>query len=106
MTVYRDGSRHTQVLHMTSDNAVKTFTVSPSQYVSTFITQNITNAYIKSQVKASLALKVHDQEIQLEPQKEEDLSEDRLCPTCKNALVFVEGCSICIECGYSGCNSG
>ena len=106
MTVYRDGSRHTQVLHMTSDNAVKTFTVSPSQYVSTFITQNITHAYIKSQVKASLALKVHDQEIQLEPQKEEDLSEDRLCPTCKNALVFVEGCSICIECGYSGCNSG
>ena len=106
MTVYRDGSRHTQVLHMTSDNAVKTFTVSPSQYVSTFIAQNITNAYIKSQVKASLALKVHDQEIQLEPQKEEELSEDRLCPTCKNALVFVEGCSICIECGYSGCNSG
>ena len=106
MTVYRDGSRHTQVLHMTSDNAVKTFTVSPSQYVSTFITQNITNAYIKSQVKASLALKVHDQEIQLEPQKEEELSEDRLCPTCKNALVFVEGCSICIECGYSGCHSG
>ena len=106
MTVYRDGSRHTQVLHMTSDNAVKTFTVSPSQYVSTFIAQNITNAYIKSQVKASLALKIHDQEIQLEPQKEEELSEDRLCPTCKNALVFVEGCSICIECGYSGCNSG
>ena len=106
MTVYRDGSRHTQVLHMTSDNAVKTFTVSPSQYVSTFIAQNITNAYIKSQVKASLALKVHDQEIQLEPQKEEELSEDRLCPTCKNALVFVEGCSICIECGYSGCHSG
>ena len=36
----------------------------------------------------------------------EEVSEDRLCPTCKNNLVFVEGCSICIECGYSGCTSG
>ena len=28
------------------------------------------------------------------------------CPTCKNKLVLIEGCSICIECGYSGCTSG
>ena len=32
--------------------------------------------------------------------------EERLCPTCKNNLVFAEGCSVCIECGYSGCTSG
>ena len=41
-----------------------------------------------------------------EDPKPEEISEDRLCPTCKNNLVFVEGCSICIECGYSGCTSG
>ena len=41
-----------------------------------------------------------------EPKEQEEVSEDRLCPTCKNNLVFVEGCSICIECGYSGCTSG
>ena len=36
----------------------------------------------------------------------EEEKEEKLCPTCKNNLVFVEGCSICIECGYSGCTSG
>ncbi len=106
MTVYRDGSRHKQVLHMTSDNATKIFEVSPSPYMTAFVTENITNPYIKSQVNASLALKVHDEEIIMEPLKHEEVSEDRLCPTCKNNLVFVEGCSICIECGYSGCTSG
>jgi len=106
ITVYRDGSRHTQVLHMTSENAQKTFDVTPSEHIIGYVTQNITNPYIKSQVNAALALKVHDEEIQSEPHQPEQVSEDRLCPTCKNNLVFVEGCSICIECGYSGCTSG
>ena len=106
MTVYRDGSRHKQVLHMTSENATKTFEVTPSEFMTAFVTKNITNPYIKSQVNASLALKVHDEEITLEAPKVEEVSEDKLCPTCKNNLVFVEGCSICIECGYSGCTSG
>ena len=106
ITVYRDGSRHKQVLHMTSENAQKTFEVTPSEHVTGYVTANITNPYIKSQVNAALALKVHDEEIKIEPQKQEEISEDRLCPTCKNNLVFVEGCSICIECGYSGCTSG
>ena len=106
MTVYRDGSRHKQVLHMTSDNAKKTFEVTPSEYMLSYIHENITNNYIKTQVGASLALKIHDEEIKIETPKQEEVSEDRLCPTCKNNLVFVEGCSICIECGYSGCTSG
>ncbi|MHA7648162.1 adenosylcobalamin-dependent ribonucleoside-diphosphate reductase [Nitrosopumilus sp. S4] len=106
ITVYRDGSRHKQVLHMTSENAEKTFDVTPSEYITEYITRKITNPYVKSQVNAALAIKVHDEEIKSEPQKVEDIPEDRLCPTCKNSLVFVEGCSICIECGYSGCTSG
>jgi ribonucleoside-diphosphate reductase alpha chain len=106
MTVYRDGSRHKQVLHMTSDNAAKTFEVTPSEYMLSYIHENITNKYIKTQVGASLAIKIHDEEIKIETPKQEEVSEDRLCPTCKNNLVFVEGCSICIECGYSGCTSG
>jgi ribonucleoside-diphosphate reductase alpha chain len=106
MTVYRDGSRHQQVLHMTSENAQKTFAVSPSQSVIQYVTDNITNPYIKSQINASLALKTHDEELKTESPIQEEVSEDRLCPTCKNNLVFVEGCSMCIECGYSGCTSG
>ena len=106
ITVYRDGSRHKQVLHMTSENAQKTFDVVPSEHITSYVTTKITNPYIKSQVNAALALKIHDEEIVSEPQKIEEVSEDRLCPTCKNNLVFVEGCSICIECGYSGCTSG
>ena len=105
MTVYRDGSRHTQVLHMTSKNAQKTFEVTPSEYMLSYIHENVTNNYIKKQVGASLAIKIHDEELKITPQKHE-VSEDRLCPTCKNTLVFVEGCSMCIECGYSGCTSG
>ncbi len=106
ITVYRDGSRHKQVLHMTSQNAEKTFEVLPTEYITDYVKKHITNPYIKSQVNAALALKVHDEEIKVEPQKQDNVSEDRLCPTCKNNLVFVEGCSICIECGYSGCTSG
>ena len=106
ITVYRDGSRHKQVLHMTSENAQKTFEVTPTKHVTDYVTANITNPYIKSQVNAALAIKVHDEEIKIEPLIHEEISEDRLCPTCKNNLVFVEGCSICIECGYSGCTSG
>ena len=106
ITVYRDGSRHKQVLHMTSENAQKTFDVTPSEYVTGYVTTMISNPYIKSQVHSALELKVHDEEITSELMRQEEISEDRLCPTCKNNLVFVEGCSICIECGFSGCTSG
>lgn len=106
ITVYRDGSRHKQVLHMTSENAQKTFDVTPSEHVTKYVTTMISNPYIKSQVHNALELKVHDEEITSEPMRQEEVSEDRLCPTCKNNLVFVEGCSICIECGFSGCTSG
>ena len=91
---------------MTSENAQKTFEVTPTQHVTDYVSTNITNPYIKSQVNAALEIKVHDEEISNETQRQEEVSEDRKCPTCKNNLVFVEGCSICIECGYSGCTSG
>ena len=100
------GDARTTDGHGQHENAQKIFDVTPSEYITRYVMANITNPYIKSQVNTALALKIHDEEIKIESQKPEEVSEDRLCPTCKNNLVFVEGCSICIECGYSGCTSG
>jgi ribonucleoside-diphosphate reductase alpha chain len=105
ITVYRDGSRHTQVLHMTSENAEKTFDVVASSFLNEFISKNIKNNYIRAQVNNALQLKIPEEPL-LEQVAKEEVSEEMLCPSCKNALVFVEGCSICIECGFSGCTSG
>jgi len=108
ITVYRDGSRHKQVLHMTSENATKTFDVAPTKYVTDFVTQNIGNSYIRSQVDSALRVKAPSAEIAAseQPPVDEAIPEERLCPTCKNNLIFAEGCSICLDCGYSGCTSG
>jgi ribonucleoside-diphosphate reductase alpha chain len=105
ITVYRDGSRRQQVLHMTSENAEKTFEVRPSNFVTDFITQNIKNSYIRTQVDNALRLKTPE-ETPKQSSVIEETKEESLCPTCKNNLVFVEGCSICIECGFSDCTSG
>ena len=105
ITVYRDGSRHTQVLHMTSENAEKTFDVEASEYLREFIGRNIKNPYIRAQVNNALELKIPEEPLKESAIKEE-VSEEMLCPSCKNNLVFVEGCRICIECGFSGCTSG
>jgi len=107
ITVFRDGSRHEQVLHMTGDNVEKTFQVTSSTYVTDYISKNITNAYLKSQVERALQIKIPESGItQPQPTLTPEQMEELLCPTCKNNLVFAEGCNICIECGYSGCTSG
>ena len=104
ITVYRDSSRHKQVLHMTSEKAKKTFRVTPSQFITDFVSQKITNQYTKTQVDHALKFR-EPEETPVETNVKEEVSEETLCPSCKNNLVFVEGCSICIECGYTGCTS-
>ncbi|MDI1494962.1 MAG: ribonucleoside-diphosphate reductase, adenosylcobalamin-dependent [Cenarchaeum symbiont of Oopsacas minuta] len=106
ITVYRDGSRHKQVLHMTSDKAQKTFDVKPSEHTKEFVQSNIHNEYIKTHIITALNTTIPNDPI-LEPTPmTETIPEDSLCPTCKNILIFSEGCSTCIECGHSGCTSG
>ena len=106
ITIFRDGSRHKQVLHMISDKAEKTFDVRPSTYVTDYVKANIKNSYIKTQVDNALRLEIPKEEVTQQTPVTEEQKEETLCPTCKNNLVFVEGCSLCIECGYSGCTSG
>ncbi len=105
ITVYRDGSRKTQVLHMTSENAEKTFEVVPSTFITNFVTKEISNSYVRTQVDNALKFKAPEEAI-VGSTVTEEVREETLCPTCKSNLVFVEGCSLCIGCGYSGCTSG
>jgi len=106
ITVYRDGSRHQQVLHMTSENAEKTFDVTATQYLYDYIQDNISNTYISKQIHEALKIAPPQETPRNVIIEKEDAKEENLCPTCKNKLVLIEGCSICIECGYSGCTSG
>ena len=106
ITVYRDGSRHKQVLHMTSENAEKTFIVTPSEYLKNFISNNIKNEYVKSQINNALTISASQNTSPPPPNISEEEKEETLCPMCKNKLIFAEGCNLCIDCGYSGCTSG
>ena len=106
ITVYRDGSRHKQVLHMTSENAEKTFIVTPSEYLKKFISNNIKNEYVKSQINNALTITASQNTSSPPPNISEEEKEETLCPMCKNKLIFAEGCNLCIDCGYSGCTSG
>ena len=106
ITVYRDGSRHKQVLHMTDENSTKTFDVTPSNYLYDYIRDTITNPYIREEVNNALKLAVPHENITRPTPLVDENKKENLCPTCNNNLVLIEGCSICIECGYSGCTSG
>ena len=104
VTIYRDGSRHTQVLRMSDDNAEKKFDVRPSKIISNYVAEKIDNAYVRGEVVHALEMRIPTDH-KLEPPIVKE-SEESLCPSCKSKLVFVEGCNICIECGFSGCTSG
>ena len=91
---------------MTSENAEKTFDVTATQYLYDFIQDNISNPYISKQIHEALEIAPPQEKPREVVIEKETSKEENLCPTCKNKLVLIEGCSICIECGYSGCTSG
>ncbi len=103
ITVYRDGSRHKQVLHMTGENTEKKFEVEPSAIVTDYIANNIETSYVKDQVYRALHLK----KTEFAQKKDHEIikAENKICPQCKSILVFIEGCSVCADCGYSACSS-
>ena len=130
VTVFRDGSRHEQVLHITGKNTgEKAFTVKPSRFVADYVSSNIKEPYVLEQVQKifkesgieeekaataaepsplsfeeSMAASKRPASLQV-VQPVMDTNEDR-CPTCNAKLIITEGCNVCIECGFSGCGSG
>lgn len=105
ITVYRDGSRQSQVLHMTDKDAKKAFEVVPSRAMQKFADMCAdTDSYVAKRIHASLVPRQHERDV-VRPHITGDVPAEIQCPTCKNNLVFAEGCSICVECGYSGCTS-
>jgi ribonucleoside-diphosphate reductase alpha chain len=127
VTVFRDGSRHEQVLHITGQNTgERAFAVTPSRYVVDYVLNNIKEPYVLEQMqKIFKESRVEDEKpaamTVLPPQEalsaakksasisailqHTDIQEDR-CPTCNARLIITEGCNVCIECGFSGCGSG
>jgi ribonucleoside-diphosphate reductase alpha chain len=123
VTVYRDGSRHEQVLHITgNETKEKKFITRPSKYAVDYIRANVKEPYVRDQIeKIFEQTKIEDEEIPTEtistsilldtPNKTTqapllESNEDNTCPSCKARLIITEGCNLCIECGFSSCISG
>jgi len=124
VTVFRDGSRQEQVLHITGKNTgEKSFSVKPSRYIADYVENSIKEPYVLEQMQKILKESgVDDGSIpraeilapaevprkMTQPAAMQVLAsnEEEVCPSCKARLIITEGCNICIECGYSGCASG
>ena len=109
VTVYRDGSRHKQVLHMADSEARKRFSTHPSAYVCAFVRNNIDTGRVKKEVVEALRIENQDPRPSPEAPKGDKpaiVQEGTKCPVCGELMVFSEGCSTCIECGHSNCSVG
>src|ERR671916_2787325 len=127
VTVFRDGSRHEQVLHITGQNTgQRAFAVKPSKYVMEYVLNNMKEPYVLAQMqkifqescvedeKSPETINLPTQEVQSRAKSSASISaimqhtdvQEDLCPTCNARLIITEGCNVCIECGFSGCGSG
>jgi ribonucleoside-diphosphate reductase alpha chain len=127
VTVYRDGSRNEQVLHITGTNTLeKSFIVKPSRYVKEYINSYIKEPYVIQYISKLLedkdnevsddlshlsistkdSVKTHEPENLKFTKPIPEFNEDEICPTCNSKLIITEGCNMCIECGFSSCVSG
>lgn len=124
VTVFRDGSRQEQVLHITGKNTgEKSFSVKPSRYVADYIEDSIKEPYVLEQMQKILKesgvddgniprteiaapAEVPKKSTQSAAMQVLASNEEEVCPSCKARLIITEGCNICIECGFSSCASG
>lgn len=113
LSVYRDGSRHSQVLHTNSDKTGKQ--LKPSQYVLDYIKEHIhNNEYIIQRLGVLFDSDMMVGEITRAPpistttEEEKYISWSKIrfkCPQCDSILVFKEGCQKCVHCSWAACSS-
>jgi ribonucleoside-diphosphate reductase alpha chain len=114
LSVYRDGSRHTQVLHTNSEKTGKQ--LKPSQYVLDYIKSHINNQYIIERLGVLFDSDKMVGEITHAPHLPETTKqEDKYispvsniqtnCPLCHSAIIFKEGCVKCVFCSWAACSS-
>ncbi len=105
VTVYRDGSRHQQVLHITSDSKEKRFEVLPSDYVLEYISRNVKDEFVLKEVEKAIKLEERKEYAPRATLARSETAEEP-CPICNGKVVYKEGCNACAECGWSSCVSG
>ena len=107
ITVYRDGSRHAQVLHKSggNDDSCAVPVMPPSKHVMEYVANGISNPYVRENLSGlSGTVTLHVEKPHRKPVIP-DRQERDICPNCKSRLTFAEGCAICVNCGYTGCSS-
>lgn len=114
ITVFRDESRKSQVLHITSDKKERHYVIEPSKYIVNWIRENVKDPYIlrhmdkllrQAEQKASFSL-IRRIEMPLEntpPIPYIAASSKEACPVCTTTLIHASGCATCLNCGWSEC---
>ncbi len=124
VTVYRDGSKASQVLNLTSEEKEKRFNVEPSEYakgilerimtdnpwLSDFITavnlRNISKPKIEAKLVVNVPVSKNVAPAGGSKPDSHVISADKheTCPVCgSEALVYEAGCVVCKDCGWSEC---
>ncbi|MEM2517118.1 MAG: adenosylcobalamin-dependent ribonucleoside-diphosphate reductase [Candidatus Nitrosocaldus sp.] len=102
ITVFRDGSRQQQVLHITGESKVKRFDAIPSSYVVEYIRRHVKDGTLLKEIESAIlkSNRAKSSRVYTLTSASED---EALCPLCKSKLVFAEGCNTCMNCGWSSC---